>query len=274
LPRLDIDALERARSPYIEPAVQTFMAAANVEAGLQQLVRLRASYRSVQQTGGILERRLGFGAVSQPLAPLRLDAHSVFDLLTFGLIDGDVAASLVGAGWTARAQLERHVPRFDPSSIWAYFDVAPIWMSSLRLARSLGSGFDAAIGVQARRTDLPSGAEQELGFDARASLHDERDTLSMSGFGWAGGTGPLWGGSLAGSRRISLPIRVEAEVSLMRIDDPQRAALAGVSLYELLGAHFTVSDESEIEVEITHAQSRAAGDRFSVLAFLHLGAWR
>jgi hypothetical protein len=84
----------------------------------------------------------------------------------------------------------------------------------------------------------------------------------------------LWGTSLSGSRLITRPIRIEAEVSLIRIDDPTRAALAGVSVYELLAAHFAVSEESELEVALSHAHSQAAGQRLSLLLFLHLGAWR
>ena len=274
LPRLDLAASEIASLSYLSAPTITWLGAASMELGEERTLRARVSYRALQESGGWLERRLGLGLASAPSSGLRFDTHGVLDALRLGLIDAQLGASLTRDQWHARLQLERHEPRFEPASIWAYFDVAPVWLSTLRVARQFNDHVDVSLGVSGRRTELAAGPEHELGVDGATSLHDERDTLTVTGFGWAGGTGPLWGTSLAASRRLSLPIRIEAEVSLIRIDDPLRAALAGLSLYELLGVHFTVSEESELELALSHAHSRAGGDRLSLLAFLHLGAWR
>ncbi|HEY2733143.1 MAG TPA: hypothetical protein VGI70_04120, partial [Polyangiales bacterium] len=199
LPRLDLSSSELARAPYLSPPITTWLAAASVEVGADRIVRARATYRALVESGGLLERRAGFGLTSQPSAALRLAADGVIDLLQTGLIDADVSANLSKGEWHGTTQLERHQPRFDPASIWAYFDVAPVWIASLRVARSVAEGFDASLGVSGRRTDLSSGADHDLGIDASASLHDARDALTVSGFGWASGEGPLWGGSLLGS---------------------------------------------------------------------------
>jgi hypothetical protein len=274
LPRLDLTTAELASTSYLLAPTITWLGAAGVEIGEERWLRARVSYRALQESGGWLERRVGFGLATAPSPALRFDAHAVADALQLGLIDAELGASLTRDQWHARLQLERHEPRFEASSIWAYFDVAPLWLGTLRVARQFNANFDVSLGASGRRTELTGGAEHELGADAAASLHDARDSLTLTGFGWAGGTGPLWGSSLSASRRVTLPIRIEAELSVMRIDDPMRAALSGLSLYELLGAHFSVSEESEIEIALSHAHSRAAGHRLSLLAFLHLGAWR
>jgi hypothetical protein len=274
LPRLTLAASDSAGASYIEPPVTTWVGGASAEIGEERIVRARASFRTLHEEGGFLERRLGLGLASAPSQAWRFDTHGVVDTLRFGLIDAQLGASFTRDQWHTRWQVERHEPRFEPASIWAYFNVAPLWLSSLRAARQFTPNVDASLGLSGRRTELPGGAEHELGVDASASLHDERDTVTLTGFGWAGGTGPLWGTSLSASRHVTLPIRIEAEISLMRIDDPLRAALSGLSLYELLGAHFAVSEESDLEIALSHAHSRAAGERLSLLAFLHLGAWR
>jgi hypothetical protein len=274
LPRIDTGSQELLRAPYLSPPVTTWIGAASVELGLERVIRLRASYRELAEAGGLLERRFGVGLVSQPMPALRFAADGVLDMLELGLIDAQLSTTWTHDEWHASAQLERHVPRFEPASIWAYFQTATLSIASLRAARTLGPTFDASLGVSGRRTELSPGPEHELGIDAAFTFHNPRDNVSVSGFGWAGGTGPLWGGTLTASRRITLPIRLEAEFSLMRIDDPLRPELAGVSIYELLGARFAVTDESELEFTLSHAQSHEAGHRFAVLAFLHLGAWR
>ena len=274
LPRLDLEPDQRSLAPYVEAPISTWLGAVGVELGDERILRVRASYRALQEHGGWLERRVGLGLASVPVNALRLDAHGVVDTLQLGLITAQLGATLSESGWRTRLQLERHEPRFEPTSIWAYFDVAPLWLGSLRSMHGFGDNLDLSLGVSGRRTELSAGPEHELGLDGMLSLHDARDTLSATGFGWAGGTGPLWGASLAASRWLTRPVRLEAEVSLIRIDDPLRAALAGVSMYELLAAHFALSEESELEIALSHAHSRAAGQRLSLLLFLHLGAWR
>jgi hypothetical protein len=274
LPRLDTGSLQQLRAPYLLPPVTTWIGAASAELGLERVLRARVSYRELAEAGGLLERRFGVGLASQPLPAWRFAADGVIDMLALGLIDSQVSANWTHEDWHAGLQLERHEPRFDPTSIWAYFDTAPLWLASLRSARMLGPSFDASLGVSGRRTELSAGAEHELGVDGTFSFHNPRDNVTLSGFGWAGGTGPLWGGTLLASRRITLPIRLEAELSVMRINDPLRPELSGVSIYELIGAHFSITAESELEITISHAQSHEAGQRFAFLAFLHLGAWR
>ena len=274
VPRLDLDASQRAYAPYVQAPVTTVLGAAGVEIGDEHSVRLRASYRALQEAGGWLERRFGIGLASSPVTALRIDAHGVVDALRLGLIDAELGATLTHDAWHARLSLERHEPRFEPTSIWAYFDVAPLWLATARASRRFGEAVDVSLGANGRRTELSAGPEHELGMDGTASVHDERNSLTLNGFAWAGGTGPLWGTTLSGSRRVTRPIRVEAEVSLIRIDDPLRAALSGVSMYELLAAHFAVTEETDLELAFSHAHSRAAGQRLSLLLFLHLGAWR
>ena len=271
--RLDLDRQEQRLTPYVAPEVASWVAAASVEIGDERSLRVRASYRSLLEEGGPLERRFGVGLASQPIAALRLSTNGVLDLLAFGLIDAVLQASWFAQPWQARLSIERHEPRFEPSSIWAYFDVAPLWLAGLHISRSIGP-LGASLGLTGRRIELSPRPDHELGVDLLADLRDARDSLALSAFAWAGGTGPLWGASLSASRRVKPPLRIEAQISLLRIDDPLRSALSGVSIYELLGAHLSISEESQLELALSHSYSSAGGDRLAVLAFLHLGAWR
>ncbi len=273
-PRLALDSLDRDRAPYIAPPVTTWAADTSLELGEERVLRGTASYRTLIEHGDLVQRRVGVALVSQPASALRISTHGVLDTLDVALVDADLGARLGFGGWNLQASLERHVPRFDAGSIWAYFVTAPTWLATLGGARSIAPSWDASLAVRGRRTELITGLEHELGVDASTTLHDARNQLGLAGFGWASGSGPLWGGSLSASRRISLWVTLEAEVSAMRIDDPLRAAISGVSLYELAGAHFAITRESELRLVVTHAQSGPVGHRLSMLAFLHLGAWR
>jgi hypothetical protein len=73
---------------------------------------------------------------------------------------------------------------------------------------------------------------------------------------------------------MTLALTLEAEVSLMRVDDPLRSALAGMSVYELLAARIAITDESDARIALSHSHADAVGHRVTLLAFLHLGAWR
>ncbi|HEX7477985.1 MAG TPA: hypothetical protein VF331_09285 [Polyangiales bacterium] len=273
-PQLALDAQERARAPYIQPDVATWVADASMHVGDERSLRASATYRTLLQSGGVIERRIGASAVSQPMEALRMSVHGVFDAIDPALVDADVTTRVRLRPWDGEIALERHVPRFDASSLWAYFDVAPTWLATLAAGRQITSGWDARLAVRGRRTELRAGADHDLGVEASSSLHDERDQLGVSGFGWAGGTGPLWGASAFGSHRMTSVVSLEGELSLMRIDDPLRSAMQGTSLYESLGAHFALTAESDCRVVLTHAHSGPIGERLSLLAFLHLGAWR
>jgi hypothetical protein len=274
VPRLSLSDLEQRRAPYIEAPLTTWLGGATIELGHARIVRGSTSLRVLAADGVSLERRVGAGLVSQPIEALRLSTHGVYDTLDLGVIDAELGADVWTEPLRAHASIERHVPRFEPTSVWAYFDVAPIWMATLGAGRSMTRGWDVDVALRGRRTELSDGGEHDLGVEITSGLRDERHTLTLSGFGWAADAGPLWGGSLAASRRMTLALTLEAEVSVMRIDNPLRSAIQGVSVYELIAARVAITDESDARIAISHAASEPVGHRFAMLAFLHVGAWR
>ncbi len=274
IPRLALDPLERQRASYIAPEITSWLLGANLELGDEQIVRGSVAYRALLEDGAWVERRVGAGLTSHPLTPLRLSTHAVLDTIDPELIDADAGADLWLGPYRAHLELERHVPRFDPASIWAFFDVAPVWIAGVGASRQLTEAWSVDASVRGRRTELSVGADHDLGFELGTTFATPRDTMALSGFGWASGQGPLWGASVSGSHRLTMALTLEAELSAMRIDDPLRIALRGVSLYELLGARIAITDESSLQLALSHAHSEPIGQRLSFMAFLHLGAWR
>lgn len=278
-PALELDADERARLAAFYPpgslaTPPAWVASLGAALGSERLLRARVTARTLHEAGGYLEQRLGLSLATQPSERLRFDARSVLDLLDPEVLDAELGAELRARPWSGQLRLERHVPRFEPSTIWAYFDVAPTGLLSLAGRVELGPSALASASLRGRRTEFASGSEYDLGFDGSIALFDARDTLALAGFGWIAEQGPLWGLSVSGSHRFSHVVALEADLSLYRIDDPLREALEGVSLQELLGLHVTISDESSLLVTASHSYSSMARNRLAFMLFLRLGAWR
>jgi len=271
---LDLDPEERARVSEARYDVTTWLASLSCELGSEELLRARVSARALHERGGFVEQRLALGLASRLTDPVRLEAHGVLDVLDPALIDTQLGAELRAPPWGVQLHLEHHQPRFEPSTIWAYFDVAPVWLATLAGQVTITPALLASLGVRGRRTELEPAAEHDLGLDGTISLFDARDSVSLTGFGWLAERGPLWGASLLGSRRVTAVVSVEAEVSLFRVDDPLRTALRGLSLQELLATRVEISDESSVRLVATHTYGQAVSHRLSLLFFLHLGVWR
>lgn len=284
LPRLSLEQRERERAPYIEPPTTSWLAGASLELGDERIVRGSVALRTLREDDDWIQRRVGAGLVSRPLAPLRLSTHAVFDTIDPALIDAEAGAEAWLAPYRAELTLERHVPRFDPSSIWAFFDVAPIWIASAGATRTLTDAWSVSTTLRGRRTELRDQAEHDVGLELGTTLSAARGTLALSGFGWSpldseassdeAQSGALWGASASGSYRATLALTLEAELSVMRLDDPLRRVMRGVSFFELLGGRVAITEESSLLLALSHAHSGPIGQRLSLLAFLHLGAWR
>lgn len=284
LARLALDVRERERAPYIEPPITSWLAGASVELGDERIARGVLAVRTTIERDDWIDRRIGAGVASRPVSPLRLSTHAIFDTIDSGLVDAEAGAELAIEPYRARLSVERHVPRFDPSSIWAFFDVAPLWIVGLGGTRQLTHAWSVSTTVRGRRTELRKAPEHDAGVEVATALASPRNTLALSGFGWVPAStdvpseqarsGPLWGGSVSGTHRMTLALTIEAELSALRIDDPLRSATRGVSFFELLGAYVAVTEESSLQLALSHAHSGPIGQRLSFLAFLHVGAWR
>jgi hypothetical protein len=259
----------------VEPAADTAIGGGSVEAGVLEIVRTRFTYRRLLDPHGTSQHSAGFGVVSQPIDPLRVDGHAVLDLISVQVVDAELAARVFTADATPRVVLRRQVPRFDAGSIWAYFDAAPVWEGSLGVLLTPVAVLEIDVALNGRRTDLgPDVSGDDLGGSASVAVHLPRTVLSVSGFGWDGGLGAVWGTDFYASRRVVRWLLLELRFSVHRLDDPLRTPIEGTSVSETVTARVPIGELSEFSAELMHAHSAPVGNRLQFLASLQLGAWR
>jgi hypothetical protein len=272
---LELDDPTRVNPPHVLPPADTALAGGSFEVGVVEIARTSFTYRKLLDPHGTAQHSAGFGLVSQPVDPLRIDAHAVLDLISVQLVDAEVGARVFTTEATPRVVLRRQVPRFDAGSIWAYFDAAPVWEGSLGVLLQPAAGLELDLALNGRRTDLgPDVNGDDLGGAASVLLHLPRTELSVSGFAWDGGLGSVWGTDLFASRRVVRWLVLELRFSVHRLDDPLREPIEGTSVSETLVARVPIGELSEFSAELSHAHSAPVGNRLQFLASLQLGAWR
>jgi hypothetical protein len=263
-------------APFTDPPATTWVIGAGVRGGPGPWLELGAVFRQAWEESGTVLRRLGLSASSEPASLLRLEAIGVLDLLDLALIDALAAVEVRGGIGTVRAAVERRVPRFDPGSVWAWFQAASI--DQVRLGGTLRVGDDVEIGGALRGRRAALGGTQDEDFDAgvEATLaaRIERVDASMSGFVWSGALGPVAGVSLDARRRIIREIAIGLHGSVWQFDDPLRPELYGTVVSESLDGIFNLTEQASIVVELQHAASRIVGHRFRGIVWLRVETWR
>lgn len=274
VPRLELNRDEQRRAPYIETPTTTYIVGASIDGGESRIVRAGVSYRSLLEDDGLASRLGGVGAMSQAFDPILLDTNAVFDLVDGTLVDAQAASQLELADTTWRLSLERHVPRFDWDTIWAYFAAVPIWQESLSASWRATSKFEVGTTLGSRHALIDDRTEHDVGLDGYCDLGLYGYHFDLSAFGWTGSLGPVWGGDLRADRRLLSWLLAEAHLSLWKVEHALRSGIEGVSISETVGAKIRVTENTFLLSELTHAHSDAIGHRFSFFAFLHTEVWR
>ncbi|MBX3271579.1 MAG: hypothetical protein KF729_15040 [Sandaracinaceae bacterium] len=262
--------------PWAEPGVDSWVAGASVAGGPGRALQASATFRHAWEPGGAVISRLGGALSSQPLSWLRLDAVGVWDFLTAELIEASARTSLGDGPLRVHAGASRHVPRFDPGTIWAWFAVAPIAQAELSVDWTVTADFAMGGALRGRHAELGDRQTDDLdgGLDGWVRGRWEGFELSVSGFGWSGALGPLAGVSLDVRRRFFGFIEIALDVSVWHFDDPNRADLYGAVVSEVLEARFRVTNEVLVVAEVQHAASRVIGHRFRGVLALRVETWR
>ena len=175
--RLDREDLAADSARFIGEPVSTYALGAAASVGTSRVVLGRFQFREIREDAGLVFRRGALSLSSQPVDSLRLEGATVFDLVDGALVD---AQALVDVALTddvnVGAEIERHLPRFDPGTIWAYFDLVPIHEGKLRVSWRMSSvteiggallGRMADFGEEANRTELDGGGEVGCGLGSR-----------------------------------------------------------------------------------------------------------
>lgn len=280
--RVDRGEADPSVAPWTDPGASTWVVGARVRGGPGEWLQLGASVRHAWEESGTVLTRLGLSATSQPIPLVRAEAIAVFDLLdsssssSGALIDALGAVELREGPWSVRASVERHVPRFDPGSIWAWFRVAPI--DQARLGGSLRVSDDVELGggLLGRRAELGDQRAEDLdaGLDAWLSAKLERIQTRITGFVWSGALGPVAGVSIDGRRQLIPELAIGAHVSVWHFDDPLQPELYGTVVSESIDGIVTITEQASIVIELMHANSRVVGNRFRLIAWLRVETWR
>jgi hypothetical protein len=275
--QLDLGGIDPRLVPWADPTHTTWLAGASLRGGPGAYLMAGAAYRQLwNDDGSLVQRRLGMTLTSDIDAFVRLDALGVIDLLDGTLVTGLASAEVHDDHYSVRLGYDRQVPRFDPGSIWAWFYTAPI--DQLRLSGSYRFTPDLELGGALRGRRAQLGAQIPDDFDAgvegwmRARV--ERMSLSANGFGWSGSLGPVAGVSLDVSRPIIPELAVEGHVSFWHFEDANRATSYGDVISESIIGVATLTTQTRVLVELTHAHDRVVGDRFRGIVTLLVETWR
>ena len=275
--QIDLGGADPRTVPWADPARTTWLAGASLRGGPGSYLMASAAFRQLwDDDGSIVARRLGLTLTSDIDTLVRLDAAGVVDLLDGTLITALASAEVHDDHYSVRLSYDRMVPRFDPGSIWAWFYVAPI--DQLRLSGSYRFSSDVELGaaLRGRRAQLGGQTPDDLdaGVEGWARTRIERLTVNASGFGWSGSLGPVAGVSLDLSRPIIPELALEAHLSLWHFDDANRQNSYGEVVSESLVGVGTITSQTRILVELTHAHNRVIGDRFRGMVTLLVETWR
>jgi hypothetical protein len=278
--RVDRAAVDPLLQPWTDLPAETWVAGARIHGGPGEALQLGASFRQAWDPSGVVVRRLGLSAASQPLEIVRLQAQGVVDLLDVAIIDALASIELREDAWSARLSYERQVPRFDPGSIWGWFRLAPIDQARLGGSWRVSDDVELAGAVRARRAELgPAGDGQaredwDAGIEGSLAAKIERIDTRITGFAWSGALGPVAGVSIDASRRLVREVGIGLHVSAWHFDDPLRSDLYGAVISESIDGVFDVTSEASIVLELTHATSRVVGHRFRGIVWLRVETWR
>lgn len=273
--RVDRAGVDPAIQPWTDPPAETWVAGARVRGGPGEWLQLSASFREAWEQSGTVLRRVGFSATSRPIEVLRLEALGVVDLLDVTVIDGVGAIELREDAWSVRASIERHVPRFDPGTIWGWFQLAPIDMARLGGTYRVSDDVEIGGALRGRHADLGQrGEDWDAGVEATLAARVERIDASLSGFLWSGSLGPTAAIQFDARRRIIPEIAIGAHVSVWHFDDPVREDLYGTVVSESLDGIFDLTQQASIVIELQHAANRVVGNRFRFIAWLRVETWR
>ncbi len=263
-------------------------------------VHARVAYRKVWNTGEVATRPVTAGRtglpetmserrVSQERVGASADAlvedvgalrgGAVYDLPRTGITSWyGTADAFVTSALTAGVDVDRVVPTFDGDSIWSWFDAEPtttlLGRADLGLTRRLRVA--AAGGVRwvdldtgLERSDAPSVVLDTLG-RASARYRLDHGRVGLSGLLDRGERGDRQGVDLFGGQWFERRFLVSGRVSLYDWQDSLRPDRSATSFGYVLGGGYRIGDETTARVEWEHDTNELVGQRYRILASLHL----
>ncbi len=271
--RLDLPSgLSSDRVPWVAPPGHAWVAGGRLSVGLVKWLQATAVFREIRDAEGLVARRVGVGLTSEPVTALAVRADAIWDPTDGTLVDAWGEVEVRWRALAARARAERHVPRFDLGSIWAWFDPVPVDRARVSLRWRLRGG-EIGGAWQGRRSVQQQRAEVDLGGEAWLTLRRGGWRGSVRGWLWAGDFQPVAAALVDVSRVVGVA-EVYLRGSVWHFDHPFQAELYGTSLTGALGVAATLTEVTRLRFEVEWAHNRVAGHRFRGLAALTVKAWR
>jgi hypothetical protein len=273
--RRDRTDLAPDRAPFIAPPTTTWALGAEAGVGRAEIARVSVGVREMFEDDGLVARRVAAAALSQPIDALRLRARSVFDLLDGAPVElgGEVLLTPIET-WRLGARIEHDRPRFDPGTVWAYFDLAPMTEIAATVAHDLSGRATLRGGLTHRIADFGDDTERDTGLDGALSLRVAGFDFEAEAFVWGGSLGPTAAVLFSAARQFGPHLELDFRVSVWSFDDPLRAGIHGTSVSDALGGRVRFSESTSVRADLQHAYSRVVGHRLRALLALSIEVWR
>lgn len=220
---------------------------------------LGATFRSQWNGRDLHEQLVGLRVHRQWSQTLSTGASGVLDALRPQRPDVGAQVEWAGPLTPARVTLryDRRVPRFDPSSIWAYFEVAPVHAVSASTRVPLGSTLtlDARAGLQV--FEMTQGEVLESDSELGATLDWRMTRTHASWFLETGELGLRTGGKLGVAARYGDLLRARVVATVWHLDSSPMTSIAGLGTTATVSAGWSIASGINLEclVGVAHIQN-------------------
>ncbi|MBC7174230.1 MAG: hypothetical protein H5U40_17430, partial [Polyangiaceae bacterium] len=257
------------------PPSRTYVAGVDAETLEPRFARGRLGYRESWDDDGLVLRRVSFGATTEPLRSLRLQADGVVDLRDGALIDvvGVITYHVEAAD--VRVVVERHEPRFDPGTIWGWFDLVPVASARVaadtRISRDFGMGAE----LRGRRSDFGQGdVEHGAGIELHGAYDLPGGSVALSLETQGGDLGPYGVARAVAAHTLGHAASIELTASFFHFDDRLRLGYYGLSAHESVSLGYRIGPEASAALRLEHAYNGLLGHRFRGFVYFLLELWR
>ncbi len=258
-----------------QPPSRTYVAGVDAQTLSPRFARARVGYRESWDGDGLVLRRVSFGATTEPVEPLRIQADGVVDLRDGSFIDVVGVVAYHAGPIDVRAVLERHEPRFDPGTIWGWFDLVPVAWARVGVDASVSRSLRVGGDLRGRRSDFgEEGIERGAGGELRGTVALPGGSVALVLEAQGGDLGPYGAARAYADHRLGPAGLVELTASAFHFDDRLRVGYSGLAMHESVAFGYRISPETAAQVRIEHAYNHLVGHRFRGFVLFLVELWR
>lgn len=258
----------------LDPHRDAFVVGGSARAGVGPPFEVAIDARFARDARGEILRRAALSMTSRPLEALRFEAQGVLDLLDFEPIAALAAAEVRSSDASVRLSFDRQVPRFDPSTVWAWLGAAPVEQLRVGASSRLSPDLEIGAALRGRRIERRTSDDFDAGLEGFAQARIEGWRAAASGFLWTGALGPVAGVALDVSRQLVPELGIEGQLSVWHFDDATRVDGYGTVVSTTLSSVWSLTEQAALFLELQHAHTRTVGHRLRATLVLRVMTWR